>query len=107
MQRIYWHLILYVILNINAYKIEILVNNVAVTNRNDIVNGFNEFFGSIGPELAKDIHSDINPLAYANIVNNYIAIFYVSRVEVRNIIQIIYYMCSILRKGSTCRKNKK
>ena len=43
----------------------------------------NEFFVSIGPELAKDIHSDINPLTY---INNSIAIFDVSCEEVRNII---------------------
>ena len=39
-------------------------NNVAVTNSKDIANGFVDFFVSIGPELAKDIHSDINPLTY-------------------------------------------
>ena len=33
------------------------------------------FFVSIGPELAKDIHSDINPLNYASNNNNSLAIF--------------------------------
>ena len=44
------------------------------------------FFVSIGPELAKDIHSDINPHTYVNNISNSIAIFVVSCGEVRNII---------------------
>ena len=63
------------------------INNVAVTNSIDIANGFNDFFVSIGPELAKDIHSDINPLTYVNNVNNSIVIFDVSCDEVKNIIR--------------------
>ena len=41
-------------------------------------NGFNNFFVSIGPELAKGIHSHINPLTYVNNISNSIAIFNVS-----------------------------
>ena len=44
------------------------------------------FFVSIGPELAKGIHSDINPRTYVNNISNSIAIFNVSCEEVRNII---------------------
>ena len=54
------------------------INNVAVTNSKDIANGFINFFVSIGPELAKGIHSDINPLTYVNNISNSIAIFDVS-----------------------------
>ena len=72
--------------NSEKRKLCLTVNNVAVTNSKDIANGFNEFFVSIGPELAKDIHSDINPLSYVNNINNSIAIFDVSCEEVRNII---------------------
>ena len=72
--------------NSEKRKLCLTVNNVAVTNSKDIANGFNEFFVSIGPELAKDIHSDINPLTYVNNINNSIAIFDVSCEEVRNII---------------------
>ena len=57
-----------------------------ITNSKDIANGFNDFFVSIGPELAKDIHSDINPLTYVNSVNNSIVNFDVSCDEVKNII---------------------
>ena len=45
------------------------------------------FFVSICPELAKDIHSDINPLTYVNNVNNSIVIFDVSCDEIKNIIR--------------------
>ena len=76
-------------LNSNSEKRQLCltINNVAVTNSIDIANGFNDFFVSIGPELAKDIHSDINPLTYVNNVNNSIVIFDVSCDEVKNIIR--------------------
>ena len=76
-------------LNSNSEKRQfcLTINNVAVTNSIDIANGFNDFFVSIGPELAKDIHSDINPLTYVNNVNNSIVIFDVSCDEVKNIIR--------------------
>ena len=76
-------------LNSNSEKRQLCltINNVAVTNSIDIASGFNDFFVSIGPELAKDIHSDINPLTYVNNVNNSIVIFYVSCDEVKNIIR--------------------
>ena len=77
-------------LNSNSEKRQLFwltINNVAVTNSIDIANGFNDFFVSIGPELAKDIHSDINPLTYVNNVNNSIVIFDVSCDEVKNIIR--------------------
>ena len=64
-------------LNSNSEKRQLCltINNAAVTNSKDIANDFNDFFVSIGPELAKDIHSDINPLTYVNNVNNSIVIF--------------------------------
>ena len=76
-------------LNSNSEKRQLCltINNVAVTNSIDITNGFNDFFVSIGPELAKDIHSDINPLTYVNNVNNFIVIFDVLCDEVKNIIR--------------------
>ena len=41
---------------------------------------------SIGPKLAKDIHSNINPLTYVHNINDSIAVFDVSCVEVANVI---------------------
>ena len=75
-------------LNINSEKRQLChtINNVDVTNSKDIANAFNDFFVSIGPELSKDIHSDINPLTYVNNVNNPIVTFDVSCDEVKNII---------------------
>ena len=72
--------------NSEKRKLSLTINNVAVTNSKDIANGFNNFFVLIGPELAKGIHSDINPLTYVNNISNSIAIFNVSCEEVRNII---------------------
>ena len=75
-------------LNSNSEKRQLCltINNVAVTNSKDIANDFNDFFVSIGPEFAKDIHSDINPFTYVNNVNNSIVIFYISCDEVKNIL---------------------
>ena len=78
-------------LNSNSEKRQpcLTINNVAVINNKDIANGFNDFFVSIGPELAKDIHSDINPLTYVNSVNDSIVNFDVSCDEVKNIIHTL------------------
>ena len=46
-------------------------------------------FVSIGPELAKDIHSDINPLNYASNINNSLAILYGSCAELINVIHAL------------------
>ena len=72
-------------LNSNSKKTKLCftTNNVAVTNSKDIANDFNIFLVSIGPELAKGIHSDINPLTYINNISNSIAIFDVSCEEVK------------------------
>ena len=51
-----------------------------------LIIGFNDFFVSIGPKLAKDIHSNINPLTYVHNINDSIAVFDVSYVEVANVI---------------------
>ena len=57
------------------------------TNGNDIANDLKDFFFvSIGLELAKDIHSDINPLNYVSNIKSSIAIVYVSCAEVINVI---------------------
>ena len=75
------------VLNSNSEKRKLCltINNVAVTNNKAIANGFNKFIVSIGPELAKDIHSDINPLTYVNSINNIIEILDVSCEKIRNI----------------------
>ena len=67
-------------------KLCVTIDNKPVTNRKDIANGFNNFFVSIGPKLAKDIHSNINSLTYVHNINDSIAMFDVSCVEVANVI---------------------
>ena len=50
-------------LNNTSHKKElsVTIDNHPVSNRKYIANGFNDFFVSIGPKLAKDIHSNITP----------------------------------------------
>ena len=76
--------------NYEKRKLCLTINNVAVTNSQDIAIGFNNCFVSIGPELAKGIHSVINPLTYVKNIKNSIAIFDVSCEEVRHIIDSLY-----------------
>ena len=45
------------------------INNKTTMDPNVIANGFNNFFVTIGPQLAKNIKSDINPLSYVKSVN--------------------------------------
>ena len=67
-------------------KLCVTIDNHPVSNRKDIANGFNDFFVSIVPKLAKDIHSNINPFTYVHNINDSIAVFDVSCVEVANVI---------------------
>ena len=69
------------IVNTLKKKSCVTIDNNPVTNRKYIANGFNRFFVSIGPKLAKDIHSNINPLTYVHNINDSIAVFDVSCVE--------------------------
>ena len=62
------------------------INNKMVSNSNEIANCFNDFFVSIGPTLAKDIQSTINPMSYIDNTINSIVILNVSPEEVRKVI---------------------
>ena len=62
------------------------VNNVLIANSEKIANEFNNFFVSIGHNLANDITCNVNPLFYVNNVNDSIVIQYVSVAQVRNVI---------------------
>ena len=57
-----------------------------MTDSLDIANGFNNFFVSIGPKLANNLKSDINPLLYVNYNINSIVIQEVSFIQVREVI---------------------
>ena len=62
------------------------INNKTTTDPNVIANGFNNFFVTIGPQLAKSIKSDINPLSYVKSVNKSMVLTDVTSTEVRNVI---------------------
>ena len=61
-------------------------NNKLITDSYDISNAFNNFFASIGSELAGNITSSINPLSYLKSVQNSMYMPKVSENEVKNII---------------------
>ena len=54
--------------------------------REKITNKFDNFFVSIGHNLAKYITCNVNPLFYVNSVNDSIVVLYVYVAQVRNII---------------------
>ena len=62
------------------------IKDAIVTDNQIIANEFNNFFVSIGPKLANDLSSDVNPLSYVNNVVNSIVIPTITTLEVRNII---------------------
>ena len=62
------------------------INNKTTTDPNEIATGFNNFFETIGPQLAKNIKSNINPLSYVKSVNNSMVLTDVTSTEVRNVI---------------------
>ena len=62
------------------------IDNEIIDNSEEIANEFNNFFVSIGHNLAKDITYNVNPLIYVNSVNNSIVVQHVSVAQVRNVI---------------------
>ena len=67
-------------------KMSFSIKDVIVTDNQIIANEFNNFFVSIGPKLAHDLSSDVNPLSYTNNVVNSIVIPTITTLKVRNII---------------------
>ena len=55
-------------------KISFLIDDKLVTDSLEVANGFNDLFVSIGPELAKDLVSSVNPLSYVKSNTNSIVI---------------------------------
>ena len=68
------------------HNLSFLVHNKMVTDSYEISNAFNNFFVSIGPKLASNIHSSINPLAYIIPVQNSMYMPELSENDVKNII---------------------
>ena len=46
------------------------INGKSTTNISKIVNELNNFFVSVGVDLAKNIKCSVNPLSYVNTLNN-------------------------------------
>ena len=67
-------------------KKHILIDNVIIDNSEKMANEFNNFFVSIGHNLAKYITCNVNPLFYVNSVNDSIVVQHVSVAQVRNVI---------------------
>ena len=72
--------------NTNKQKNNFLIEDNLVTDSLDIANGFNNFFVSIGPKLANNLKSDIDPLSYVNYSINSIVVQEVSSNQVREVI---------------------
>ena len=62
------------------------IKSNTTTDLNVIANGFNNFFVTIGPQLAKNIKSDINPLSYSKSVNKSMVLTDVTSTEVNYVI---------------------
>ena len=67
-------------------KMSFSIKDAIVTDIQIFDNEFNNFFISIGPNLAHDLSSDVNPLSYVNNVVNSIVIPTITTLEVRSII---------------------
>ena len=63
-----------------------LITYLLIDNSENIANEFNNFFVSIGHNLAKDITCNVNQLFHVNSVNDSIIVQYVSVAQVRNVI---------------------
>ena len=72
--------------NKSKNKIIFSINNAHVTDCQIIANEFNNFFVSIGPQLASNIYSSVNPLLYVRNVVNSIVIPTITPAEIRTII---------------------
>ena len=67
-------------------KINFSMNNTVITDSQMIADEFNNFFVSIGPQLANNISNNVSPLSYVHSVANSIVISTITTLEVRNII---------------------
>ena len=72
--------------NATRQKMNFLIEDTLVTDSLDIANGFNNFFVSIGPKLAKDLTSNIDPLSYVNFNINSIVTTDISGNQIREVI---------------------
>ena len=72
--------------NNSRQKLTLNINNNTVTDSKQIANAFNNFFVSIGPQLARGLAGDTNPLLYVKPINNSMIMLDVTTMEVENVI---------------------
>ena len=75
--------------NTSKQYMNLFIEDRLVTDSLDIANGFNNFFVSIGPKLAKDLTSDIDPLSYVDYNMNSIVTPEISCNQVREVINLL------------------
>ena len=75
---------------VNTPSDKFQINNQIITDRNIIANTFNNFYVNIGPNLAKNICSFVNPTSYMSVQNpNSMFMTPVLPKEVENIIKLL------------------
>ena len=78
----------------NKQKTIFSINNKIISNNQVIVQEFNNFFISIGPQLATNISSSTNHMVYMNTVANSIFIPDITTIEVMNVILLLKISCA-------------
>ena len=71
--------------NKTKQKINILIDDKLVIDSLDIANGFKNCFVSVGPKLANNLKSDIDPLSYVNYNIYSIVVPEVSCIQIREV----------------------
>ena len=78
----------------NKQKNLFSINNKIISNSQVIDQEFNNFFVSIGPQLASNISSSTNHMVYMNTVANSIFIPDITTIEVINVILLLKNSCA-------------
>ena len=72
--------------NNSKSSLKFQVNGKCITDSLEIANSFNNFFVSVGPKLAQNIISTVNPMSYVTPCNNSIVIPPITIAEVSQVI---------------------
>ena len=69
--------------------IEFEVNGCISSNSSIITNAFNKYFIEVGPKLASNIKSNINPTSYVSGITSSIYIPDITEIEIRNVVNTL------------------
>ena len=78
----------------NKQKNIFSINNKIISNSQVIAEEFNNFFVSIGPQLASNIYSSTNHMSYMNTAVNSIFLPDITTIEVINVILLLKNSCA-------------